>query len=137
MEFMQQHWSGLPFPSLGDLPDPWIQPRSSAKQADSLLTEPWDEANPLRLRIPKDDPEVNNSLVKFFKTNCNTGEQSHEERSAWCASTFSFCAFHRTSNRLFWDRASRGSQPLWSVGGTMRRLQGRIHHFQWKTSGGY
>ena len=31
--------SGLPFPSPGDLPDPGIQPRSPALQADSLLTE--------------------------------------------------------------------------------------------------
>ena len=37
----QEHWSGLPFPSPGDLPDPGIKPRSPpALQADSLLTEP-------------------------------------------------------------------------------------------------
>ena len=35
----QEYWSGLPFPSLGDLPDPGIKPGSSALQADSLLTE--------------------------------------------------------------------------------------------------
>ena len=32
----QEYWSGLPFPSPGDLPDPGIEPRSSALQADSL-----------------------------------------------------------------------------------------------------
>ena len=32
----QEHWSGLPFPSLGDLPDPGIKPRSRALQADAL-----------------------------------------------------------------------------------------------------
>ena len=32
-------WSGLPFPSPGDLPDPGIEPGSSALQADSLPTE--------------------------------------------------------------------------------------------------
>ena len=36
----QQYWSGLPFPSLGDLPDPGIKPRSPALQADSLPAEP-------------------------------------------------------------------------------------------------
>ena len=36
----QEHWSGLPFPSPGDLPDPGIKPRSPALQAYSLLTEP-------------------------------------------------------------------------------------------------
>ena len=36
----QKHWSGLPFPSPGDLPDPGIEPRSLALQADSLPSEP-------------------------------------------------------------------------------------------------
>ena len=35
----QQYWSGLPFPSPGDLPDPGIEPGSPALQADSLPTE--------------------------------------------------------------------------------------------------
>ena len=32
----QEHWSGLPFPSPEELPDPGIEPRSPALQADSL-----------------------------------------------------------------------------------------------------
>ena len=32
----QEYWSGLPFPSPGDLPDPGIKPRSPAWQVDSL-----------------------------------------------------------------------------------------------------
>ena len=32
----QEYWSGLPFPSPGDFPDPWIEPASPAVQADSL-----------------------------------------------------------------------------------------------------
>ena len=35
----QEYWSGLPFPSPGDLPDPGIEPTSPALQADDLLTE--------------------------------------------------------------------------------------------------
>ena len=35
----QEYWSILPFPSPGDLPDPGIEPRSPALQADSLPTE--------------------------------------------------------------------------------------------------
>ena len=34
----QEDWSGLPFPSPGDLPDPGIKPGSPALQADSLFT---------------------------------------------------------------------------------------------------
>ena len=41
MEFSrQEYWSGLPFPSPGDLPDPGIEPRSPALQADALPSEP-------------------------------------------------------------------------------------------------
>ena len=36
----QEYWSGLPFPSPGDLPDPGIEPRSPALQADALTSEP-------------------------------------------------------------------------------------------------
>ena len=36
----EEYWSGLPFPSPGDLPDPGIEPTSPALQADSLLSEP-------------------------------------------------------------------------------------------------
>ena len=35
----QEYWSGLPFPSPGDLPDPGIEPRSPTLQADALLYE--------------------------------------------------------------------------------------------------
>ena len=41
MEFSrQEYWSGLPFPSPGDLPDPGIKPRSPALQAQALPSEP-------------------------------------------------------------------------------------------------
>ena len=35
----QECWSGLPFPSPGDLPNPEIEPGSPTLQADSLLSE--------------------------------------------------------------------------------------------------
>ena len=38
-----EYWSGLPFPSPGDLPDPGIEPGSPASQADALLSEPRSE----------------------------------------------------------------------------------------------
>ena len=36
----QGYWSGLPFPSPEDLPDPGIEPRSPTLQADTLSSEP-------------------------------------------------------------------------------------------------
>jgi len=38
--FRQEYWSGLPFPSPGDLPDPGIEPRSLTSWADTLTSEP-------------------------------------------------------------------------------------------------
>ena len=35
----QEYWSGLPFPSPGDLPNPGVKPKSPSLQADSLGTE--------------------------------------------------------------------------------------------------
>ena len=36
----QEYWSGLPFPSPGDLPDPGIESRSPTLRADSLPSKP-------------------------------------------------------------------------------------------------
>ena len=38
--FGQEYWSGLPFPSPGDLPEPGIKPEYPALQANSLPSEP-------------------------------------------------------------------------------------------------
>ena len=41
MEFSrQEYWSGLPFPSPEDLPDPRLKPWSPTLQADALPSEP-------------------------------------------------------------------------------------------------
>ena len=46
---IQEYWSGFPFPSPGDLPNPGFDPGSPALQADSLLSEP--SAIPGKLEI--------------------------------------------------------------------------------------
>ena len=38
--YRQEYWSGQPFPSPGDLPDPGIKPWSLTLSGDSLLSEP-------------------------------------------------------------------------------------------------
>ena len=45
----QEHWSGFPFPSTGDLPDPGIKPRSPTLRADALTSAP--QGKPLNIRI--------------------------------------------------------------------------------------
>ena len=41
----QEYWSGLLFPSPGDLPDPGIEPGSPALEADALTSEPLGNLN--------------------------------------------------------------------------------------------
>ena len=45
----QEYWSGLPFPSPGDLPGPGIKPGSPALEADALTSEP--PGKPIKMLI--------------------------------------------------------------------------------------
>ena len=47
----QEYWSGLPFPSPGDLPDPRIELRSPALQADALTSEPLSDCMYVNIHI--------------------------------------------------------------------------------------
>ena len=48
----EEYWSGLPFPSPGDLPNPGIEPRSFALQTDALLSEPnWNVARNTGIKV--------------------------------------------------------------------------------------
>ena len=49
----QEYWSGLPFPSPGDLPDSGIEPRSPTLQADYLLSEPPGKPRSIVHNCPK------------------------------------------------------------------------------------
>ena len=48
----QEYWSGLPFPSLGDLANPGIKPMSPALQVRSSLSEPPVRASSRQLHLP-------------------------------------------------------------------------------------
>ena len=50
----QECWSGLPFPSPGDLPDPGIEPGSPTLQADALPSEPPGKPNVCKGKPIKD-----------------------------------------------------------------------------------
>ena len=47
----QEYWSGLPFPSPGDLPNPGIEPGSPALQADALPSEPPRKPNFVEVQL--------------------------------------------------------------------------------------
>ena len=59
----QEHWSGLPFPSPGDLPDPGIEPRSPTLQADALPSEPPEK--------PLSEGGSENYICLVFKKYCD------------------------------------------------------------------
>ena len=63
----QRYWSGLPFPSPGDLPDPGIESGSPALQADSLPSElpgkPQDHMSLSMYRIPAKEGMICELLV--------------------------------------------------------------------------
>ena len=54
---MQKYWSGFPFPSPGDLPNPGIEPQSPGLQTDSLPSEP-----------PGKPPKIDNKTRTFVPT---------------------------------------------------------------------
>ena len=62
----QEYWSGLPFPSPGDLPDAGIEPRSPVLQADALTSE------------PPGKPLVSGILFKIYLNICLTWKNNQE-----------------------------------------------------------
>ena len=63
----QEYWSGLPFPSPGNLPDPGIEPRSLTLQADSLPSEP--PAKPIKVKWALKVEHWSNRFRAFMKQN--------------------------------------------------------------------
>ena len=63
----QEYWSGLPFPSPGDLPNPGIEPGSPALEADALTSEPPGK----KLRL--------NEVIEVVKQN----EESQKEKNKY------------------------------------------------------
>ena len=76
MEFSrQEYWSGQPFPSPGDHPDPGIKPMSSTLQADSLLSVPPGKP------IHEMGPCKSNYLQMWSSQIIQVGPKSHDKHS--------------------------------------------------------
>ena len=71
----QEYWSGLPFPSPGNFPNPGIKPRSPALLADSLLSEVTGK------------PLVRTKILSFNFLSQQLGSQDH----FLCSNARSFC----------------------------------------------
>ena len=70
--FRPEHWSGKPFPSPGDLPNPGIKSRSPTLQAGSLPAEPlgkpknyW-SGEPIPSPVDLPDPGIEHIICNFF-----------------------------------------------------------------------
>ena len=82
----QEYWSGLPFPSPGDLPDPRTEPRSPALLADALTSEP-----PGKPPVSSEDMYKIDERKQILKDlqewigfwQADIGETNREENSKW------------------------------------------------------
>ena len=86
----QESWSGLSFPSPGDLPDPGLEPRSPALKADFLLSEP--PVKPLICHICVYN--INDNFKLFFGW------------YRWPTTLFHHDVFYRSLNSL-WNQTFR------------------------------
>ena len=86
----QEYWSGLPFPSPGDLPDPGIEPESPAWRADALLSEPKPAPRP-KLRKIRPPPSSPSRLITLpagkGRVGRRTGSAKMRVESLWAAPT--------------------------------------------------
>ena len=60
----QEYWSGLPFPSPGNLPDPGIEPRSPTLEADALPSEPPGKSK-IGIKIQLSDNQLSNPSLHY------------------------------------------------------------------------
>ena len=62
----QEYWSGLPFPSPGDLPDPGIEPGSPSLEADTLTSEPPGKMNITVIQVYAPTSNAEEAEVEWF-----------------------------------------------------------------------
>ena len=110
MEFSrQEYWSGLPFPSPGDLPSPGIKPWSPILQADALQSEPPGKLKrPLQRKhgVLTTGPPGNSPKLHIFNW--------HSSPKA-CWVDFSDSGSGKASNQRRWGCIGRGGWTNWSL----------------------
>ena len=92
MQFSRpEYWSGLPFPSPGDLPNPGIKPRSRALQADSLPAEPqgkpWESIGRSETAVIPAGVSLSQTHTRFFARGIRSGIcfkiLQHKQNKEW------------------------------------------------------
>ena len=83
----QKYWSGLSFPSPGDLPEPGIKPASPSLAGRFFATEPPGESRYLSYRISKENRD-------YHRRTLPSGERAHfQSHSGWLYRMRWKCAF--------------------------------------------
>ena len=78
----QQYWSGLPFPSPEDLPDPEIEPRSPTLQADALTSEP--PGSPVVKNLPASAKDIRDMVLSQHQEDpLEEGMATHSSILPW------------------------------------------------------
>ena len=109
----QEHWSGLPLPSPGDLPDPCIEPRSPTLQADTLPSKPPRKSNvyiyiyraSLVVQLVKNPPAMWENLGSIPGSGRSPGEGNSYTRQ-YLAWRIPWTAWSMESQRVGHDRAT-------------------------------
>ena len=87
MEFSrQEYWSGLPFPSPGDLPNPGIKPGSPALQAVTLLSEPPGDCKRVRHNLVTENNK-NNKTTSTIQHRISPHQASRNGLNMPCSHT--------------------------------------------------
>ena len=108
----QEYWNGLPFPPLGDLPNPGFKPGSPALQVDSLPLEPSENRQDasfnwqLSLKI---------SYPKLYHITLTKEHHSSIDHNSGISTLFSWWPWTRWLNSFFHFTLCWSFQNLFSI----------------------
>ena len=103
--FQAGYWSGLPFPSPGDLPDPGIEPRSPILWADTLLSETplvTSQSDIICLLINGSNLEEISEKIQRERYDI---KQTSKKTGLYSSKIYQGQETQRRADKLFWDKA--------------------------------
>ena len=119
----QEYWSGLPFPSLGDLPDPGVEPGSPALQADSLPLS-HQGSSPKGVRVWKTPPRAAGLVLSRYSP--SSERLSPLIPLCWGRLIYSHHSPRGRRLELLWDTEKLG----FGKGGAVQKVERVSHRLQ-------
>ena len=80
--FRYEYWSGLPFPPPGDLPDPRIEPASSAL-ADGFFTSEPRYHKSLKTELTENSLKIYQNMERYSATSANEENVLEKDDGSW------------------------------------------------------